>query len=123
MSVPMSLQIFYDGSCPICVREMSRYRRNDPDGRFTFVDISTDDFDPARYGKTRDEFMKQVHVWGDEEGVFLTGFDAVIAIWRRLPICSGRRFVAKVAELPGCHWLGRRAYWLLARNRHRLPIR
>lgn len=122
MSVPLSLQIFYDGSCSICVKEMTRYRRYNSDNCFTFIDISADDFDPAVYGKSREEFMEQLHVLSDE-GAFVTGFDAVMAIWQHLPARSGRRLVAAIVGLPGLQRLGRRAYRLVARNRQRLPQR
>lgn len=119
MMVFFPLRIFYDGSCPLCVGEMERYRRHNADGRFVFIDISADSFDPAFHGKSRRELMEQLHVLTGD-GQFYVGFDAVLTVWQVLPGSSIRRLLAGIAGRSGLQGLGRRLYPLLARYRHRL---
>jgi predicted DCC family thiol-disulfide oxidoreductase YuxK len=42
------IKLLYDGACPLCVREVNFLKRKDGDrGLIKFVDIATDDYDPA----------------------------------------------------------------------------
>lgn len=122
MSVAFPLEIFYDGSCPVCAREMAVYQRKNPRGRLFFIDISSDDFDAARYGKTRQELMEKMHV-RDANGDFTTGVDAFMSIWQAFPSGSPWRVTSALIGLPGVHLLARVAYRIFARNRHLLPKR
>jgi predicted DCC family thiol-disulfide oxidoreductase YuxK len=45
------LKLLYDGQCPICVHEVNFLRQRDGEqGRLAFVDIMSDDYDPADHG-------------------------------------------------------------------------
>lgn len=55
------LRLFYDGDCPFCVREVRWLARRDRRGALEVVDIASPDFDPAPYGRTREEFMARIH--------------------------------------------------------------
>lgn len=113
------LRVFYDGSCMVCAREMSRYRSMAHQGRLLFTDISSPDFDPAPYHRTREVFMSKLHVL-DAGGRFLTGVDGFLAIWQALPGRFFRRMGAALS-LPGIHVLAQTGYWLFARLRRYLP--
>lgn len=43
-STPRLPAVFYDGGCPLCVREISHYQRLDRDGAVAWVDLEGDDF-------------------------------------------------------------------------------
>jgi hypothetical protein len=59
-------------------------KRKNPENRlvFVFIDISIPVFDPKRYGRTREQFLEQMHVL-DWEGRFYLGVDALGPLGRR----------------------------------------
>jgi len=122
MAPAFPLQIFYDGACLVCSKEMDHYRKNNPQNRLQFVDISRDDFAPEAYGKSKAEFMAQLYV-RDAEGNFTTGIDAFATIWQAYPSGSIYRLLSGLIGLPGINLLSRGAYKLFARYRHLLPKR
>lgn len=120
MSFP--LQVFYDGACLVCSHEMEGYRKRNPENRLAFIDISAVDFDADQYGKTREDFMAQIHA-RDADGNFYTGVDAFVAIWQAYPSGSFYRLLGVVVGLPGIDLFSRFGYRTFARHRHLLPKR
>ncbi len=116
--ISFPITVFYDGSCSVCADEIAHYKKKDQHNRLILVDISADGFEPGNYGKTREEFMAQMHV-RDNDGLFFLGVDAFPAIWQALP---GRffRILAFVIRLPGIHFMASMAYVLFAKYRGRL---
>lgn len=55
------VQVFYDGACPLCVREIKLLRWLDRKHNICFTDISAADFCASGYGKTPDQFMDEIH--------------------------------------------------------------
>lgn len=86
-----------------------------------FVDISAAGFDPARYGRSREAFMAQLHV-RDAAGAWYRGVDAFPVLWRPLP-GRGYRLLGALLGLPGVHGAARAGYWVFARLRRYLPGR
>ncbi|AMV73418.1 DUF393 domain-containing protein [Desulfuromonas carbonis] len=115
------LSVFYDGSCRVCSREIDHYRNLEHGGKLIFVDISAPDFEPALYGRSRREFMVQMHV-RDAGGRYFLGVDSFPAIWEALP-GPGYHRLAKLIRLPGIHLLATLGYRLFARLRVYLPRR
>lgn len=117
------LTVFYDGSCPVCSREISHYRALSRDGRLNFVDISAESFDAADWGMDQAALMKAMHV-KDAAGQLYLGVDAFRALWLGLP---GLRYrsLSQVLGLPGLHMLAVLGYRIFARYRHLLsrPLR
>lgn len=60
-------KILFDGECPYCRFEIRWLQRWNRKGSLAFEDISSDSFDPARYGLTDDDLMAVLH------GVFPDG--------------------------------------------------
>lgn len=116
------LEIFYDGSCLVCSTEMESYRRRNPRQRLIFTDISAEDFVAARYGRSQQQFMAELHV-KDAQGRFFTGVDAFLALWEAFPPGSLYRLFGGVISLPGVHLAAKAGYFLFARYRHLLPKR
>ncbi len=122
MSVSFPLDIFYDGSCAVCSREMEAYKKNNPDDRLHFIDISADAFEAEQFGKTQSEFMAKLHV-RDAEGQFATGVEAFMLIWQAYPDGSLQRLLSAFVGFPGINLLARGSYAFFARYRHLLPKR
>ncbi len=114
------LDIFYDGSCRVCSREMAAYRGNNPRRRLRFIDISDPGFNARDFGRTHEDFMARLHV-RDATGRFYTGVDAFDQIWQAYPSGSFYRLLAFVVGFPGVNLLSRGGYSLFARYRHLLP--
>lgn len=110
------LQIFFDGSCPVCAAEMDVYRRKEHAGRLQFVDISLPGFDPTPYGITMEAFMHEMHAIDREHHVY-RGVEAFRAIWQAFPASTWYGLLGALVTLPGVNLLARTAYWCFARIR------
>ena len=121
MTQETPVEVYYDGSCPVCDREMRHYRELDIDEKFRFIDISAPNFAAREGGPSYEDFMARLHV-RDAEGRFHTGVDAFAVIWRTLP---GRMFtlMARLVQLPGIHAVASLGYMVFARLRPYLPKR
>ena len=54
------IEVFYDGQCPLCTREIDLLRRLDRRKRIRFTDITAEGFDEAAYGRTQRQFMDRI---------------------------------------------------------------
>jgi predicted DCC family thiol-disulfide oxidoreductase YuxK len=82
---PLKLEIYYDGLCPLCSREIEHYKKADSLSSLKFIDIAQADFDASNLGINPLRLQKVFHVRHPEAG-WLTGVDAFVAIWDRLGI-------------------------------------
>jgi len=109
------LTVLYDGSCPLCRREISVYRDLKPlhpDASVCYADISNAAV-PLPCGTTREQLLARFHVQR-QNGELLSGAEAFLALWTALP---GWRWLALVGRLPGTVWLMERIYLLFLRWR------
>jgi predicted DCC family thiol-disulfide oxidoreductase YuxK len=84
------IQVYFDGACPVCAREISFYRARPGADGFDWVDVSRADAAlPA--GLTARAALARLHVRA-ADGTLLSGAAAFAAMWRRMP---------------GLAWLGR----------------
>ena len=60
-SASFDIQVFFDGGCPLCRREIEMLRRWDRRKRIHFTDISSPDFQAAEVGKTDDVLLAEIH--------------------------------------------------------------
>jgi predicted DCC family thiol-disulfide oxidoreductase YuxK len=112
------LTVMYDGSCPLCRREISLYRRlseRDSRTRVCFADISHENVAPPA-GVSRDQLMTRFHIQRPD-GSWASGARAFVELWSILP---GWRWLARAARAPGALWLMERAYRVFLRCRPRL---
>jgi predicted DCC family thiol-disulfide oxidoreductase YuxK len=112
------VEVFYDGGCPLCVREIALLRRWDRKGRILFTDIEALEFRPANFGKTHDELMAQMHA-RLPDGTWLRG----VEVFRRMYAAVGFRPLVAVSRLPLISQALDAGYWLFAKNRLRLTGR
>jgi len=75
--------VFFDGSCPMCSREIRHYRRLRGADRLEWIDISDDDASLA-YGLDKDTAMARFHVL-DASGEWQTGAYGFAELWSQLP--------------------------------------
>ena len=93
--------VLYNGSCPICSREIAHYRREAESENLPIVfdDLTTGAAD--RYGVTPDDAARRLHVL--EDGEVYSG----VRLWRGLPRW---RWLARVVSLPVIRQIAEVAY-------------
>ena len=108
------LTIFYDGTCPLCKKEMDALREYDQRKTLDLVDIHSDafrahpDIDPL-------EAMTILHA-KDASGQVLLGLDVTAAAWKAVD----KKPWVQSLRWPIIRWFADRAYLWFARNRYRL---
>jgi len=76
-----TLEVWFDGDCPLCRREIAVMRRLDRRGAITFIDVAD--------GKgacpiDRQALLARFHA--REDGALLSGAAAFAAMWRAIPL-------------------------------------
>lgn len=118
MMVSHEVEVFFDGDCPLCRREIDFLIRRDKHGRILASDIAALNFDAGTLGMTQEDFMKEI--WGRlPNGEFIKG----VEVFRRLYSAVGFGWMVKVTRVPGIAWCLDRAYSLFARHRLKLTGR
>ncbi|HMO17426.1 MAG TPA: DUF393 domain-containing protein [Oligoflexia bacterium] len=112
---PSELTVFYDGSCPLCSREMSFIKKRDHKSRIRLIDISDESFDPTLYSKSREEFMKFIHAL-TPDGKIIMG----VEVFREIYQAIGLGYIVSITRLPVVSQLADFAYLLFAKNRLRI---
>lgn len=95
-SKPAGLTVLFDGSCPMCRREVGVYQGLNASCPIDWLDVSSPESLPVD-AATRARYMARFHV-RDADGQLLSGAAAFVALWRSLP---GWRWLARLARLPG----------------------
>lgn len=112
------VEVFFDGACPLCVREMSMLRRWDRKGRIRFTDIAASEFRAENLGLTQDDLMARIH-GRLPDGALIEG----VEVFRRLYAAVGFRWLMPVTRLPGISHVLNWGYRVFARNRLKLTGR
>lgn len=115
---PYDVEVFFDGDCPLCRREIALIRRWDKRERVRFTDIAAPGFDPALYGVPMDDLMAEIH-GRDADGNWLQG----VEVFRRLYGAVGFGSLVGISRWPGVRQALDVAYRLFARQRLRLTGR
>ena len=98
-------EVYYDGACPVCAREIAMYRRLTPDGRVTWSDAARGD-DRIAPDLTRKDALARLHV-RRTDGRLVDGAAAFLAIWRGI---DRLRPLAIALDRPSFVWLGDMLY-------------
>jgi predicted DCC family thiol-disulfide oxidoreductase YuxK len=112
------VQVFFDGACPLCSREMAMLARRDRRRQIDFIDIAAPGFDAAQWGREPAELMAAMHV-RLPDGSWAIGVEAFRQIYGRL----GFGWLVALSRLPGVRRLLDAGYRVFARHRTRLPGR
>ncbi len=79
-----SLQVYYDGLCHLCSREINHYRKLPGSENINFIDITDVGFDPAK--ENLDPYaVHQVMHARTLDGKLYTKVDAFLQIWKLIP--------------------------------------
>lgn len=108
------VQVFYDGECPLCIREITLLRRLDRRGHVLFTDIAGPDFDAASWGSTQRALMDRIH-GRLPDGTWIEG----VEVFRQLYRAVGLGWIASFMDLPGVRGALDWGYRVFARNRLR----
>ena len=108
------VEVFYDGDCPLCVKEIDMIRRFDGDRRIRFTNIADKSFRADDYGKTFDEFMDKIQ-GRLRDGTWIEG----VEVFRQLYAAIGLWPVIWVTRLPGIKHMLNAGYNVFAKNRLR----
>jgi predicted DCC family thiol-disulfide oxidoreductase YuxK len=89
------IKVWYDGACPLCLREITLMRRLDRRGRITFVDVAAG-ADPS-CPIDRAQLLARFHA--EEDGVVHDGAAAFAAMWRAIPLLRPLGLAARNAAV------------------------
>lgn len=107
------VKVWYDGACPLCLREIALMRRLDRRGAISFVDVS--DRDDPSCPIDRSELLARFHA--EENGKVVSGAAAFAAMWRAIPVLRPLGLLARNRLILG---LLERAYVQFLKVRPRL---
>ena len=103
---------WYDGACPLCMREIALMRRLDKRSAITFIDVAEEG---VSCPIDRTLLLARFHV--SENGTLLSGAAAFAAMWRAIPLL---RPIGLAARNPIILAVLERAYLLFLSIRPRL---
>ena len=108
------VEVYFDGECPLCVKEINMLRRLDKRQRIRFVDISDARFSPQSLGTTYEKLMSQIQA-RLPDGSFISG----VEVFRRLYGAVGFRRLVRASRWPGVSHVLDFGYERFAKNRLR----
>lgn len=77
------LEVWFDGDCPLCRREIGLMRRLDRRGSIAFIDVADGS---GNCPLDRSELLARFHA--REDGRMLSGAAAFAAMWRAIPLLA-----------------------------------
>ncbi len=116
MSAPF--EVFFDGACPLCRREIACILRLDRRGRVRATDIAAPGFDADATGLSREALMARIH-GRLPDGRLVEG----VEVFRQLYSAIGLGPLVALSRLGPFAWLLDRAYAWFAKNRLRITGR
>lgn len=93
------IEVYYDGKCGLCSREIGYYKRLTPRTSIVWNDIATHPELLEGTGMSQSDALLYLRV-RNKDGHIKTGLDAFLVIWRQF---RGWRFLASLAALPGIY--------------------
>ena len=108
----MDVEVFFDGECPLCRREVAFVRRLDRRACVRFVDIAARDFDAATVHRTQAELMARIHA-RLPDGSLVEG----VEVFRRMYAAVGLGPLVALTRIPGISHLLDAGYRWFAKNR------
>lgn len=77
------LEVWFDGDCPLCRREIALMRRLDRRGAIVFTDVATGG---GSCPIDRADLLARFHA--REDGRLVSGAEAFAAMWRAIPLLA-----------------------------------
>lgn len=102
---PQPFEVYYDGGCPACRREMAHYRAQPSAVPIRFTDIVAEPERLVAIGISQREAIHRLHA-RDESGQLLVAMRAFLGVWLRIPRYAGiaRRLEWMITSRP-MEWL------------------
>jgi predicted DCC family thiol-disulfide oxidoreductase YuxK len=94
---PQPVTVYFDGSCPLCTKEIGLYKRAEGGETVNWCDVSQSNANLD--GLSQNQAMARFHVRG-ADGVMHDGAKAFILLWLSLPRWRLLGRIASVAPLP-----------------------
>ncbi|MFK8111589.1 MAG: thiol-disulfide oxidoreductase DCC family protein [Rubripirellula sp.] len=117
------VEVFFDGECPLCVREIKLLRWLDRKQRIRFTDIAAADFQATEFSKTPADFMDEIHGRLPDQngnpGQWILG----VEVFRQLYAAVGLGWLVLPTRLPLISHGLDFGYRVFAKNRLRLTGR
>lgn len=86
------VKVWFDGACPLCIREIALMRRLDKRGAITFIDVAQG-ADPS-CPIDRATLLARFHA--EESGIVHSGAAAFAAMWRAIPVLRPLGLAARI---------------------------
>lgn len=118
--MPQVFEVFFDGECPLCKREIAALQRLDLRHRLQFTDIAAPGFDASSLGVSYQQLMDVIH-GRLPDGTVVTGVEVFRQLYAGLGLGFGP--LMALTRLPGLSHLLDLGYHLFAKNRLRLTGR
>ncbi len=109
-----ALTLFFDGTCPLCVKEMDALKRRDPLNQLKLVDIYSDEM--VAYPEINVAQANTILHGIDGQGNTLLGLDAVHQAWK----IAGKGWLYAPLRWKFIKPLSDKAYLWFAQNRYRV---
>lgn len=113
-----TIEVFFDGDCPLCLREINLLKRLDRRNKIVFTNIVAADFVAEDYGKTMSGLMSEIH-GRLPGGEWIVG----VEVFRQLYKSVGFGPLVSITRLPVLSHLLQFCYKVFAENRLRLTGR
>ncbi len=113
-AAPWVIELFFDGDCPLCVREIALMRARNKHDKVLFTDIAKLSLDGRHDLPTMETLMGQIHA-RDRAGTWFIGVEAFRRVYAELGFAT----LARWSRAPGIDFALRKAYDVFARNRLR----
>lgn len=111
----MAFTIFYDGTCPLCEKEMNQLKKLNTEGNLSFVDIMDEQFSKNYPQLDFKALNDRIHGMC-EDGSMLIGLDATHRAWSEV----GRGWVYAPLRWPIIRFFADKAYLVFAKNRYKI---
>ncbi len=118
MNDTFDVEVYFDGECPLCMREIRMLQRLDKGARIRFTDIAARDFEPATTGLSMATLMDRIH-GRLPNGERIEG----VEVFRRLYRAVGFGWLLAWTAWPGFRTIADAAYRVFAKNRLRFTGR
>ena len=112
------VEVFYDGDCPLCMREIRMLMRKDRASRIQFTDIAAPSFDATSTGTTYAALMSRIQ-GRLPDGSWIEG----VEVFRQLYAAIGWTRLVAISRLPVIRSVLAVGYRWFAANRLRLTGR
>lgn len=109
------LTVFYDGFCPLCVREVKKLSKLDKRKRMQFVDIQAEGFE-NQYPLINKQEANRILIGQKADGSITKGLDTTHAAWT----LAGKSYVTAWLRWPIISFFTDKAYLIFAKHRYTL---